>query len=246
MREIALVTGASRGIGKAIALELAKDGYDIWLNYNSNDEQAKKVQSEIESLGRKCQLMKFDVSSKDSIRNQLVPALEKLNKEEEIVTALVNNAGIIRDNIFYWMKDSEWEDVIQTNLNSFFYVTKCLVEHMILNKKGSIVNISSVSGLIGNYAQANYSAAKAGIIAATKTLAKELGRSDIRVNAVVPGIILTDMVEQIKDNKEMKKMIPLRRFGKPEEVAYMVSFLCSAKAQYVTGAVMPVTGGLFN
>jgi 3-oxoacyl-[acyl-carrier protein] reductase len=245
MREIAIVTGGSRGIGKAIALQLARDGFDIWLNFNKNREKAEEVKRGIEEIGQKCELIPFDVSDKNQVNDVLKNKVEKLNGENERISTLVNNAGIIKDNIFLWMQDEEWQKVINTNLNSFFYVTKTVVDHMVENKNGSIINVSSLSGVAGNFGQANYSAAKAGLIAAAKTLSKELGRYKVRVNVVVPGIIETDMIEEIKDAKLFKKMIPLRRFGKSEEVANAVSFLCSPKASYITGAVIPVTGGFY-
>jgi 3-oxoacyl-[acyl-carrier protein] reductase len=246
MKEIAIITGGSRGIGKAIAISLAKDGFDIWINYNKNKESAIETQKEISTIGMECKILQFDVSSKDSVRAVLSKEIENVNKDTHRISVLVNNAGIIKDNIFHWMTDEEWEDVINTDLNGFFYVTKSVINHMTGNKKGSIVNISSISGIIGNYAQANYSAAKAGIIAATKTLSKELARSNVRVNAVVPGFIITDMTKEMAENSELKKMIPMRRFGKAEEIANVVSFLCSDKASYITGAVLNVTGGLYT
>ena len=245
MKDIAIVTGGSRGIGRAIALQLAEDGYDIWLNYRINTAAANEVRTGIEAAGRTCKCLQFDISDKGMIRKTLQPEIDRLNRKEERISVLINNAGISRDNIFHWMTDEEWEDVINTDLNSFFYVTKCVTPHMNENKHGKIINISSLSGQIGNFSQINYSAAKAGLIAATKTLAKEFGRRKIRVNAVAPGLIETDMTKEVEGNDEILKMIPMKRFGKPEEVAGVVSFLCSDKASYVTGAVIPVNGGLY-
>jgi 3-oxoacyl-[acyl-carrier protein] reductase len=182
MREIAIVTGGSRGIGKAIALQLARDGFDIWLNFNKNREKAEEVKRGIEEIGQKCELIPFDVSDKNQVNDVLKNKVEKLNGENERISTLVNNAGIIKDNIFLWMQDEEWQKVINTNLNSFFYVTKTVVDHMVENKNGSIINVSSLSGVAGNFGQANYSAAKAGLIAAAKTLSKELGRYKVRVS----------------------------------------------------------------
>lgn len=243
MKEIALVTGASRGIGKAIALELAENGYDIWLNYASNDEAAIEAKAAVESTGRSCQLLKFDVSNKSEIESILIPEIKKLNRDDERVCVLVNNAGITRDNFFYWFKDEDWNDVINTNLNSLFYVSKPVIEHMFLNKKGYIVNISSIAGEVGNPGQANYSAAKGGLISATKSMARELARVNILVNCVSPGLIETDMTDNLKLKKDLLKRIPLKRYGDPKEVAQVVSFLCSPKASYIVGSVIPVNGG---
>jgi len=245
MKNIAIVTGGSRGIGKAIAIQLAKDGYDIWLNYNHNVNAAEETKKQIESFNQECTLLQFDVASQENVKTILQSKIAELNKEKERLMVLVNNAGITKDNLFYWMSDNDWHDVINTNLNGFYYVTKSVIDQMILNKKGYIVNISSLSGEVGNIAQASYSAAKAGIIAATKVLAKELRRNNILVNSVTPGLIDTDMTEGIKNDKKFLKRIPLRRAGKVDEVAHVVSFLCSPKASYITGAIIPVNGGVF-
>ncbi len=245
IQDIALVTGASRGIGRAIALQLAQDGYDIWLNYANNDEMALQIQNDISTLNRECKLLKFDVKDKKTVQKIIKDEISKLNKESQRLSVLVNNAGITKDNLFYWLTDSNWEDVINVNINGLFYVTHSVLEHMFLNRHGSIVNISSIAGEIGNPGQTNYSASKGAIISATKSLAKELAKVNIRVNCVTPGIIETDMSNSLKDNKELLKRIPLKRFGKPEEVAKVVSFLCSESASYIIGAVIPVNGGFF-
>jgi 3-oxoacyl-[acyl-carrier protein] reductase len=246
VRNIALVTGASRGIGRAIALELAREGYDIWLNYLKSTEAAEKVGREIRTLNRECSLLQFDISDYHAVETILCREIGKLENAKERVAVLVNNAGIVRDNLFFWMDFQEWDEVIRTNLYGFFNVTKCVVEHMVAVKYGNIINISSLSGLIGNRGQLNYSAAKAGLIAATKSLSKEFGSSNIRVNSVAPGLISTDMTEgEVMSEKEIKRFVPLRRLGTPEEVAKVVSFLCSEGASYITGAVIPVTGGLY-
>ncbi|GMT49513.1 MAG: 3-ketoacyl-ACP reductase [bacterium] len=245
MKDIALVTGASRGIGKAIALKLAEKGYHIWLNYNKDTKSANETKDQIIKLGKDCKLLQFDVASKDRVREVLTKEINNLDKEKERIAVLVNNAGIVKDALFYWMRDEEWEDVINTNLNSLFYVTKAVIESMILNKHGYIVNLSSLSGEAGNMAQANYSASKAGIIGATKSLAKEMARSNILINVVSPGLIESDMTQNLKDNKNLIKSIPMKRFGRPEEVANVVAFLCSSESSYISGAVIPVNGALY-
>jgi 3-oxoacyl-[acyl-carrier protein] reductase len=246
VKHIALVTGGSRGIGRAIALELARNGYDIWLNFLKNTEAAEEVRSEILGLKRECTLLQFDIGDQKAVEKTLRAQIGKLKNAQERITVLVNNAGLIRDNLFYWMDFEDWDAVIRTHLYGFFHVTKCVIEHMVSIKQGNIINISSLSGLIGNRGQLNYSAAKAGLIAATKSLSKEFGSSNIRVNSVAPGLISTEMTEgDVMNEKEVKRFIPLRRLGKPEEVAKVVSFLCSEGASYITGAVIPVTGGLY-
>lgn len=246
MANIALITGGSRGIGKAICVELAKMGYHIWLNYRANHEKAQETKNIVEETGVPCTLLCFDIASRHDVSTMLQKQIDSLDPEKDKIQILVNNAGILKDNIFLWMTEQEWDNVINTNLNGFFNVTKLIAPHMIHNECGSIVNISSQSGLVGNYAQTNYSAAKAGLIAATRTLAKEFGRSKVRVNAVVPGMIETDMIADTHNIKDFKKQIPLKRFGTAEEIAHTVAFLCSDKASYITGAVFPVNGGLFS
>ena len=244
MDKIALVTGGSRGIGRSIAVQLAKDGYDIWLNYSKSETEAEEVKAMIESLNRRCDLLRFSVSSKSDIHDVLKRKLSEVNHEKERLVALVNNAGIVRDNLFNWLSEENWEEVINTNLNSFFYITKMVVEEMLLHRHGYIVNMSSVAGEYGSLGQVNYSASKGGIIAATKSLAKELARMNINVNCVTPGIIETDMTKKLCENKSILKQIPLNRFGKAEEVAHVVSFLCSPRASYIVGAIIPVNGGM--
>jgi 3-oxoacyl-[acyl-carrier protein] reductase len=243
MKKVALVTGASRGIGKSIALELGKEGYHILINYHSNDEAAKNVQKEIANIGGSSELLKFDVS-------KLNPTIEALSNWKEkndgrIIEVIVNNAGIRKDNLFVWLEKDSWDDVVDTNLNSFYNVTRHLIQDMVLNKWGRIVNIVSLSGIKGMAGQVNYSAAKAGVIAAGKALAQEVGKKKITVNAVAPGFIKTDMTEDL-DEKMLKKMVPLNRFGNPEEVAQLVAFLVSDKAAYITGEVISINGGLYT
>jgi 3-oxoacyl-[acyl-carrier protein] reductase len=240
--KIALVTGASRGIGKAIAIQLAKDGYYILINYRNNEIEANNTLKEIISVGGNGELMRFDVSNKEEVLSTIDGW--KANNEGKHIHTLINNAGITKDNIMVFMEDSQWDDIINTNLNSFFYVTKPLLQDMIVNKGGRIINMVSLSGLKGQSGQVNYSAAKAGVVGATKALAQELGKKKITVNAVAPGFISTDMTAGLPE-KELKKMVPLNRFGKPEEVAHLVSFLASDNAAYITGETIQINGGLY-
>lgn len=241
--KIALVTGASRGIGKSIAINLSKEGFHVLINYKSNQTAAQSVIQEIKEAGGSAEPLPFDVSD----REQTLQALDNWAKENEgaKIEALVNNAGIRKDNLMVWLEPSEWDDVMNTNLNSFYNVTKPLLQNMILNKWGRIVNIVSLSGIKGLPGQVNYSAAKGAVIAATKSLAQELGRKKITVNAVAPGFIKTEMLEGLNE-KELKKMVPLNRFGEAQEVADLVTFLCSEKASYITGEIISINGGLYT
>ena len=238
----ALVTGGSRGIGKAICIQLAKDSeYHIIINYNSNKREALDTLKEIEACGGSGEIMQFDVADVKQV-NSTLENWQK-NNPESIIEVLVNNAGITKDNLFLWMKPEEWSDVINTSLNGFFHVTQKLIQPMLLNKYGRIINMVSVSGLKGVSGQTNYSAAKGAVIAATKSLAQEVAKKNITVNAVAPGFINTDMTKDF-DEKELKKMIPANRFGTAEEVAHLVSFLTSKKASYITGEVISINGGI--
>ncbi|MEX2590044.1 MAG: 3-oxoacyl-[acyl-carrier-protein] reductase [Chitinophagales bacterium] len=239
----ALITGASRGIGKAIALKIAKMDYTILVNYRSNEAAADATVEEIKTAGGKAEKMPFDVSDPKAIETAM-DAWKKDHPEGNI-EVLVNNAGIRKDNLMMLMKDEEWNDVISTNLNSFFHVTRSVIKGMISNRYGRIINIVSLSGVKGMPGQTNYSAAKAGVIAATKSLAQEMGRRKITVNAVAPGFIETDMTEDIPE-ENFKNLIPLRRFGKPEEVAAIVNFLASSESAYITGEVIHVNGGIYT
>ena len=236
--KLALVTGASRGIGKACAIELAKAGYDIAVNYAGNVEAANKTVEELKALGVNAEAFKFDVSSQEAAAKGVEEVLAKFGR----IDVLVNNAGITRDGLFMRMSAENWDAVINTNLSSAFYVSQPVVKVMMKQRSGAIVNMSSVIGVSGNAGQANYSAAKAGLIGLTKTLAKELGSRGIRVNAIAPGFINTDMTKDL-DTSKFTDFIPLKRLGEPEDIAKAVKFL-AVDAEYVTGQVLEVDGGL--
>jgi 3-oxoacyl-[acyl-carrier protein] reductase len=233
----ALVTGGSRGIGKAVAIALSKDGYRVIINYVNNEAAARDTLAQVADG----ELLRFDVSN----REETATALQQwaLSHPNEYIEVLVNNAGIRNDNLLWWMENEQWDKVIDTNLNSFFNVTKPLLKDMLSHKNGRIINITSLSGVKGLPGQTNYSAAKGGIIAATKALAQETGRKNVTVNAIAPGFIHTDMTSDLPE-AELRKMIPLGRFGNAEEVAYLVSFLASDKAAYITGQIININGGL--
>lgn len=237
----AIVTGASRGIGKAIALNLASEGYHILLNYKSNDEEATKTLNEIVSKGGTCELLKFDVVSKEQAELVLGGWME--NNKDKTVEILVNNAGIRDDSLMMWMTDQQWNTVMETNLSSFFYITRLILNHMLMKRYGRIINIVSLSGIKGLPGQVNYSAAKAGIIGATKALSQEVARRCVTVNAVAPGFVRTDMTKDLNE-KELAELVPMKRFGTPEEVADLVSFVASKKASYITGQVISINGGI--
>lgn len=239
----ALVTGASRGIGRAIAIELASMNYYILLNYKSREKEAQSTLQQIKDNGGMGELLPFDVSDKNVIK-QVLPNWIAKNKDK-IIEVLVNNAGIRQDVLLAWMSDEQWETVLHNNLNSFFYLTREVLNEMLANKYGRIVNVVSLSGLKGMAGQTNYSAAKAGVIGATKSLAQEVARYNITVNAVAPGFITTDMTQELNE-KELQKIIPARRFGTSEEVANVVGFLASCKASYITGEIINVNGGLYS
>lgn len=238
----ALITGGSRGIGKAICIQLAKDSeYQILVNYKNNKEAALQTLNEVEAVGGSGQIIQSDVSKIENVQNALNTWQEQ--HSDAIIEVLVNNAGITKDGLFMWMTPDQWNDVINISINGFFNVTNHLIEKMLLNRYGRIINIVSISGLKGVAGQTNYSAAKGAVIAATKSLAQEVAKRNVTVNAVAPGFIKTDMTEDL-DEVNLKKRIPANRFGTPEEVAHLVAFLASKNASYITGEVIGITGGI--
>lgn len=240
----ALVSGGSKGLGRRIGLQLSKDhGFYILLNYSSDDEAAENALHEIRANGGDGELLKFDVSDKVNTESVVSAWIQK-NPGREI-QVLVNNAGITRDDLFIWMSEENWNEVIDVSLKGLYNVTQSVLNGMLNNKYGRIINISSVSGLTGRAGQTNYSAAKAGIIGATKALALEVAKMNITVNAVAPGFIKTEMTESY-NRKDIIQLIPSARLGEPEEVAHLVSFLASEKASYITGEVININGGLYS
>lgn len=239
----ALVTGGSRGIGRAICIKLAEMGYKLLINYTSNEAEALKTLELVKSAGSDGEILKFDVSNNKEVEEKLSGWVEK--NQDKKIDILVNNAGIRKDALMIFMKDEEWKDVLDISLNGFFNVTRTVLKGMIVNRSGRIVNVVSLSGLKGMPGQTNYSAAKAAVIGATKALAQEVGKRGIRVNAVAPGFIMTDMTTDIKE-EDFKFLIPLNRFGKAEEVAEVVGFLAGEKSSYITGEVISVNGGMYS
>ena len=239
----ALITGAGRGIGRAVAVKLAEMGYNIIINYKSNVEEANKTLALVQEKNCEGILMPFDVGNREEVDSTLGIWIEQ--NPDKTIEVLVNNAGIRKDTLMMWMKPEEWHSVIDASLNGFYNVTRLLLNPMLLKKYGKIVNIASLSGLKGMAGQVNYSSAKAGLIGATKALAQEVGRRGITVNVVAPGFIKSDMTEGINE-ADFKKMIPLNRFGEVEEVADLVAFLASNKSSYITGEVISINGGLYS
>lgn len=239
----ALVTGGSRGLGRAICLKLSQMGIPVIINYQSNTAAAEEVYNEIANAGGQAALLRFDVSKPEEIN----AALDSWEQEhpDDYIAYLVNNAGIRRDNVMFMMPDEDWHRVLDITLNGFFYITRRLLPKMMMRKHGGrIVNMSSLSGLKGMAGQVNYSAAKAAIIGATKALAQEAAARSVTVNAVAPGFIETDMTKDLPMD-ELKNLVPAKRFGKAEEVAALVGFLCSDDAAYITGEVISINGGLY-
>jgi 3-oxoacyl-[acyl-carrier protein] reductase len=239
-KKVAIVTGGSRGIGRAISLELAKQGYYLVVNYKSNTQAAADTLQMIRNNGGDGECIQFDVSN----YTETLKAVEDITSRFEAIEILVNNAGITSDVLFIIMSESDWDSVINTTLKGFYNVTRLVLQKMVVRKRGSVVSIASVAGLIGNRGQSNYSAAKAGLIGASRSIASEVARLGVRVNIVAPGLIETEMIEGASI-KSIKEMIPMARIGKPEEVAKVVKFLCSDDASYITGQVISVNGGMF-
>jgi len=237
-RKTVLIIGGSRGIGKAIALRMANSGWDIWLTYQSNHKSAEETKKAIEELGVSCRIFAFDVSDYSA-------TVEALNKvcDEAPPQAVVYNAGVARDNLMVWMTKEEWDTVISTNLNGFYNIMHVVLFPMLREKRGRIVVVSSTSGQIGQAGQVNYSASKAGLIGAAKALAREVGKKNILVNVVAPGIIETEMTKELPKDKIMP-LIPLGRFGQSKEVASVVNFLCTEEDMYIHGQVIGINGGL--
>ncbi|KUP07080.1 3-oxoacyl-ACP reductase [Bacillus coahuilensis p1.1.43] len=240
--KVAVVTGASRGIGKSIAIKLAELGADVVVNYAGSEEKAKEVVSTIEALGKRAVSFQCDVSNSESVKEMM----EFVIKEFGRIDILVNNAGITRDGLLMRMKDQVFDDVIDTNLKGVFLTTKAVTRQMMKQKSGRIINISSIVGVMGNAGQSNYVAAKAGVIGLTKSTARELSSRGITVNAIAPGFIQTDMTDQLSEDVKnaMLKQIPLGRFGAPEDVANMVGFLAGEQAGYMTGQTVHIDGGM--
>ena len=239
----ALVTGASRGLGRAIAVQLAKDlGLHIIINFAGNKDAAIETQELIINNGGSAELLQFDVKNNEEVKNAMQLWMEK--NPSIFIEVLVNNAGITRDNLFPWVSEQDWDDVINTSVKGMYNCTQAVIQKMLRSRSGRIINIASLSGLKGVPGQTNYSAAKGAMIAATKALSQEVAKRNITVNAIAPGFIISDMTKDLNE-EELKKMVPANRFGKAEEVAYLASFLASDKASYITGEVININGGVY-
>lgn len=240
----ALITGASRGIGRAVAIQLSNDlNLHIIINYSSNETAALETQKMIQENGGSAELLPFDVKNSEQVSSAIAEWFT--NNPDKKIEVLVNNAGITRDNLFPWVTEKDWDDVLNTSLKGMYNCTQAVIQKMLRNRSGRIINIASLSGLKGVPGQTNYSAAKGGMIAATKALSQEVAKRNITVNAVAPGFIISDMTNEL-DESELKKMVPANRFGKVEEVAHLVSFLASDKAGYITGEVININGGIYS
>lgn len=239
----ALVTGGSRGLGRAVCIKLAKQGIPVIINYQSNSQAAEEVKQIIEAEGGIAELLQFNVADKEQVDN----AIEnwETTHPDDYIAILVNNAGIREDNLMIFMQDEQWSNVIDTSLNGFFYVTRRALKGMLSKRFGRIINMASLSGIKGLPGQTNYSAAKAALIGATKALSQEVASRKVTVNAVAPGFISTDMTKGL-DEDSLKKLVPMGRFGKPEEVAALVGFLASEDSSYITGEVISINGGLYT
>lgn len=239
----ALVTGGSRGLGRAVCIKLAKQGFPVIINYQSNSQAAEEVKQIIEAEGGIAELLQFNVADKEQVDN----AIEnwETTHPDDYIAILVNNAGIREDNLMIFMQDEQWSNVIDTSLNGFFYVTRRALKGMLSKRFGRIINMASLSGIKGLPGQTNYSAAKAALIGATKALSQEVASRKVTVNAIAPGFISTDMTKGL-DEDSLKKLVPMGRFGKPEEVAALVGFLASEDSSYITGEVISINGGLYT
>ncbi|PZF73019.1 3-oxoacyl-ACP reductase FabG [Taibaiella soli] len=243
MQTFALVTGGSRGIGRAVCVKLASLGYSVLINYKGNKAAAEETAALVKAHGVSAAVLAFDVANKEEVRT-VIGNWQETNKES-IIEVLVNNAGIRQDTLLMSMTDEQWDDVLDTSLQGMYNVTKQVLNPMLMHRYGRIINMVSLSGLKGMPGQVNYSAAKAGMIGATKALAQEIAKRNITVNAVAPGFVKTDMTEELNE-KDLAKMIPMQRFGSAEEVADLVGFLASKQSSYITGQVISINGGLYT